>query len=272
VNLNVSVLIIAQNAARTLRRCLDSLKIFDEIILVDGGSTDETVSIASTYSNVKVFHNPWPGFIEQRKFSLKQASHDWCLMIDSDEALASDCIDELKRIMNSPNPKAMYRLVRTEYYEGQAIESGFGRSNYQERFFQKKAVDYIGGVHHEHLINGKRSSLDHPDIQDCDSKFRIYHDNTYTLDDMISKLPRFSLLIAYEKFEKGRRVGLLEVLFSFPISFIQVYLTSWRAGRVGLMTSLLEAYHRALVRMIIYNTQHFKEGKVPTSWQSKKLH
>jgi glycosyltransferase involved in cell wall biosynthesis len=271
VTIQASVLIIAQNAERTLKRCLDSVTAFDEVILVDGGSVDETIKIASSYPNVKVFQNPWPGFIEQRKFSLKQAVHDWCLMIDSDEALAIDCLEEVKRVIGLNKPKAMYRLMRTEYYEGEPIESGFGRSNYQERLFQKKLIDYIGGVHHEHLINGKRSALDHPDIEDLDPKFRILHDQTYTLDDMIMKLPRFSLLIAYEKFEKGRRVGLLEVLLSFPIAFVQVYSRSWRAGRVGLMTSLLEAYHRALVRMIIYNTQHFKGGKVPLKWAAKKL-
>lgn len=192
-------------------------------------------------------------------------------MMDSDECLEKDCLEEIKRICSLEHPKAMYRFVRTEYYEGHAIEAGFGRSNYQERFFQKRLVEYVGGVHHEHLINGKRSAQDHPDIEDCHPRYRILHDDSYTLDDMILKLPRFSLLIGYEKFEKGRRVSLIEVILSFPLAFIQVYSASWRAGKVGLMTSLLEAYHRGLVRMIIYNTQHFKKGQVPKSWQSKKL-
>lgn len=269
--LPVSVLIIGQNVERTLKRCLDSVCDFDEVVFVDGGSTDKTAEIAKAYPNVSYYLNPWPGFIAQREFSLEQASRPWCFMLDADEAATPECVDLIAEVIQRAGPKAMYRLMRTEYYEGHPIEIGFGRSAYQERLFQKAHVSYVGGVHHEHLIKGERSRLDHPEIEDLDPSARILHDQTYGLDEMIGKLPRFSILIAHEKYEKGRRVGALELVFSFVIGFLQTYRKSWRAGRVGLMTSLLEAHHRCLVRMTMYNLQHFKGENSQKEWQKKQL-
>ena len=269
--LPISVLIIGQDVERCLDRCLSSAQQMKEVVFVDGGSTDRTEQIARSYPNVSYYRNSWPGFIEQRNFSLEKARNHWCLMLDTDEALTPELITALAEVIERKNPKAMYRIMRTEYYEGIAIEKGFGRSNYQERLFQKPFVEYVGGNHHEHLIKGKRSSLDHPEIEDLDPSVRILHDEGYKLDEMIRKLPRFSLLIAQEKFEKGRRVSAFGVFFSFLISFIQIYGKSWHAGRVGFMTSLLEAHHRGLVKMIIYNLEHFRGEALEEEWRKKKL-
>lgn len=269
--LPVSVLIIGQNVEWCLKRCLDSVTDFAQVVFVDGGSQDKTATIALSYPNVSYHLNPWPGFIPQREFSLSKADHEWCLMLDADEALTPKAVELVREVLKRPKPKAMYRLVRTEYYEGHQIESGFGRSNYQERLFQKTHVSYTGGVHHEHMIKGERSRLGHPEIEDLDPEARILHDPSYGLDEMIGKLPRFSILIGYEKYSRGRRVSAWGVIFSFVTTFVQVYAKSWKAGRVGLMTSLLEAHHRSLVKMVIYNIEHFKNGEPEPTWEKKPL-
>jgi glycosyltransferase involved in cell wall biosynthesis len=271
MSLDVSVLIIAQNVERTLKRCLDSLTEFKEVILVDGGSEDRTEEIAKSYPNVVYYLNPWPGFIEQRCFSLSKATHKWCFMIDADEMATPECVQAIAETIELENPKAMYRIMRTEYFEGQAIEVGFGKSGYQERLFLRDKVEYVGGVHHEHLICGIRSCSNHPHIGDLPSPIRILHDEEYGLVDIIRKMPRFSYLIAGEKFNSGKRVSLLKVLFTFPLVFLKTYRKSWRAGRVGLMMSLNEAYHRGLVALFMYNTEHFKGAKLPEDWKGRYL-
>src|SRR5690606_25879751 len=147
----VSVVIIAQNAAAFLPRCLDSLREFAEVVIIDGGSTDQSNQVYQEYPNVVVHHNPWPGFIEQRNLSLKKASYPWCLMLDTDEAVSPELVKEIKQVIQDPNAAVMYRIVRTEYFEGHAIESGFGASDYQERLFKRERITYGGGVHHVHL-------------------------------------------------------------------------------------------------------------------------
>ena len=95
--LKISVLLLTQNSENTIRRCLDSLNDFAEVVVIDGGSQDQTQRIVEEYENTVFYFNPWPGFIAQRNYSITKASYDWCFMIDSDEAVTSDLVKEIKR-------------------------------------------------------------------------------------------------------------------------------------------------------------------------------
>lgn len=270
-NLKISILIIAQNAAKTIKRCLESTIHFNEVVVIDGGSTDQTEAICAQYPNVKFYKNPWPGFIPQRNFSITKASHEWCLMIDSDEAFSDELINYFKTLDLSKLDKKLYSIMRTEYFEGIAVEHGFGRSNYQERLFRKSHVVYSGGNHHNHSIDGVVSTPDHPEVGFFPENLRVYHNPDYTLDEMMMKLSRFSILIANEKIERGRTTNAFIVVLTFTGTFLQVYLKSLRAGKVGFVMAMMEALHRTMVKLYIYNVQHFRNGKIDQDYQSKKL-
>lgn len=268
----VSVLIIAQNEERFVKRCLDALIDFEEIVFVDGGSTDKTIEMAKSYPNVKVYENSWPGFIAQRNFSLKKASFPWCLMMDADEAATPELVHYIRDFLKQDGPKKkMYSIVRTEYYEGREVEYGIGGSGPQERFFQRDHIQYTGGVHHEHLIDGKLSSSAPSEMGHFPRELRILHNSEYTLEEMIKKFPRFSILIAHEKYARGRRTNAGIILMTFFGSFFQIFIKSFRAGRAGFILSLLEAIHRTLVKIYIYNLQHFKKEGEGKNFESKKL-
>lgn len=267
----VSVLIIAQNAQKFLKRCLDTLVEFDEVVFVDGGSTDKTVALAQAYPNVKVFHNPWPGFIAQRNFSVAQASHPWSFMIDIDEAATPELVEAIKEIITRESPRKMYRVVRTEYLEGEAIEIGLGGSTYQERIFQTKHVQYGGGVHHKHYIDGVETRMDDPQIENLPPEIRVLHNPDYSLDEMIQKLPRFSILIANEKFKEGRRTSALEVFVTFPGVFFKTYRKSWRAGNMGFVNCIMEALHCTIWKLYIYHIQKARSAKMNDEFEKSRL-
>ncbi|MGB0455085.1 MAG: glycosyltransferase family 2 protein [Bacteriovoracaceae bacterium] len=248
----VSVLIIAQNVEQTVVRCLDSLKIFDEVVFVDGGSTDRTLEIAASYDNVKIYKNPWPGFVEQRNYSLEKASHEWCFMIDADEALNKDTAEEIYRVVNSNPSKVLYRIMRTEYYLGEQIESGYGKSEYQERLFIKNRVRYSGGVHHTHLIDGKETFETSELIENFPSKYRILHDNRYGLNEWIRKLPRFAVTVAEEKIQRGKKTNAFIVFLSFVGTFFQIWFKCLKLGKVGIVIAFQTAIYRSLVKLIMY--------------------
>ena len=86
--LSLSACLIVRNESYCLARCLDSLVgVVDEIILVDTGSTDQTLEIARRYTD-KIYHHDWQDdFATARNQSLMHASGDWILIIDADEAL-----------------------------------------------------------------------------------------------------------------------------------------------------------------------------------------
>lgn len=256
MSLAISGLVLTQNSENTIKRCLDSLKELDEVVVVDGGSHDKTEDICRSYPNVSFYSNPWPGFIAQREFSRLKARNSWCLMMDSDEKITKEALKECAKVIEQADPYPMYEIVRTEYFNSVPIESGHGKSDYQERLFLKNRVQYYGGNHHLHKIDGLPVEKNRHLIGKLPHHLRILHDPHYGMYEWIQKLPRFALLIAEEKYQK-RKISLLEVTMAFPLNFLKIYLKSYRQGREGLIISLQTALVRTLIKLRIYELQNY---------------
>lgn len=268
--LPVSVLIIAQNAEASLPRCLASLQDFDEVVIIDGGSTDKTLQICQEYANVVVYHNKWPGFIEQRNFSLTKAKHEWCFMLDSDEAATPELVKAIAETIAKKSDVVMYQVVRTEYFEGLPIESGFGASNYQERLFLRDRVTYGGGVHHIHLIDNKPITADSKLMGKLPWNARIDHWPQFSMDDWLRKFPRFVSLIGHEKMRQGREVKAHEVLATLFGTFFQIMWKSRREGKLGFILAIQETLYRTAVKMYIFSHQKLVK-KESADFQKKYL-
>src|SRR4051812_27338145 len=102
-----TVTVLTKNSAKTLEKALESVKDFDEVIICDGGSSDETLAIARKYDAQVISQDP--GFLDQkgkiydysgvRNQTLKAAKHNWILWLDSDEYCEPDFIDEIRKII-----------------------------------------------------------------------------------------------------------------------------------------------------------------------------
>jgi hypothetical protein len=186
-------------------------------------------------------------------------------MIDTDEMLTAELESEIRKIVfKNDQSIPMFRVCRTEYLEGMAIEFGLGKSDYQERLFLRDRVSYTGGNHHEHLIDGINSNLTPHLVLNLPFELRILHDPKYKFEDMILKMPRFSLLVGQEKFTKGRRVTAIGILFNFCWTTIRMSLKSWRMGRRGIVQAFMKAYSDSLAKLYIYCLQNFRETEKPT--------
>ena len=94
----ISVVILTCNNESTLPKTLQSTKSFKDVIVCDTGSTDNTIQIAKSFSNVRVIHKPLNGFGVLRNAVALEAKHDWILSLDSDEVLTSDLQKELFKL------------------------------------------------------------------------------------------------------------------------------------------------------------------------------
>ena len=81
----ISVTILTKNSEARLAQCLDALKGFDEVIVLDNGSTDQTLAIARQYPNVCVHEHPFLGFGKMRNLSVSFCKNDWILNLDADK-------------------------------------------------------------------------------------------------------------------------------------------------------------------------------------------
>jgi len=89
----ISLCVITQNEADRIRDCLASAAPFcDDMVVVDGGSTDDTVAIAEE-AGARVVARPFDGFRSQKAFAVAQAKNDWVLCLDADERVGADLRD-----------------------------------------------------------------------------------------------------------------------------------------------------------------------------------
>jgi glycosyltransferase involved in cell wall biosynthesis len=141
---------IVKNEEENLSRCLDSVKgIPDEIILVDTGSADRTVSIALQYG-AKVFRHPWnDSFSEARNFALSQASGTWILVMDADDELEAEDRDTLLHLTAESGDRDVY-CCKTLSYSGNGADCGNVLVTMSVRLIRNgKGYFYRGRVHEQ---------------------------------------------------------------------------------------------------------------------------
>ncbi len=151
-----SVEILTRNSAQTLERCLESVKDFAEIIILDGNSTDRTLEIARKYSCkiYKQYEMDEPetritNYAEIRNKGLRLASYDWFLYIDSDEYLSAEVVQEIRSIVLNPNSEVFIWWQPRKYVLAErVIACATTYPNQQIRFFHRAWVkEFIKPIH-----------------------------------------------------------------------------------------------------------------------------
>lgn len=155
-----SVGILTLNSGATLRRCLDSLKDFAEIVICDGNSTDNTLEIASEYEAkiVKQYDSDEPNLrcvkdkANVRQKNMDAASYDWYFFMDSDDALSTEVIEEIRKISTNLRPEFLvYRMPTRIFIDGKEIKREASYPSYQTRLINRKINPYFKGRVHERL-------------------------------------------------------------------------------------------------------------------------
>lgn len=191
IKIKCTVEVLTRNSAATLVRCLESLKDFGEILVLDGNSTDGTFSIAKTYGAriEKQFETDEPSiviknFSEVRNKGLELAKNDWFLFVDSDEYLSDSVVQEIQNIIEHQNPPYwIWNIPRKYVDEGGVIECATTYPNFQTRFFHRAHVSEFKKEVHERIepFPGEQTgTLRHPlfvplpDMRDAARKRKHY--------------------------------------------------------------------------------------------------
>jgi (heptosyl)LPS beta-1,4-glucosyltransferase len=163
VGVRISFITFTRNSGRRLGFLLESVRdVVDEIIVVDGYSSDDTVEIAESYG-AKVFRRrPWGHVEPDRMFALSKASYDWVLYLDDDEVLGRRLKSELRDLVGKAEGGgiAAFSTVRVNY-DVRCRQILFGRiyPDRQIRIYRKDRVLYRGLVHELPIVYGKVHEL-----------------------------------------------------------------------------------------------------------------
>ena len=152
---SLSLCMIVKDEAKTLERCLNSVKSFiNEIIIVDTGSKDETKIIASRF-NAKIYDFKWINdFSAARNFSFSKATSDYIMWLDGDDYINDDDIRKIKLLLE--NMDDSYDYVSAEYILARNNEGKVTTSLRRNRIVKRKCrFIWIGNVHEYLEVYGK---------------------------------------------------------------------------------------------------------------------
>lgn len=190
----VSVIVAARNEARNLPRCLESLRTFGEVYVVDSQSTDETVEIARLYgAKVVQFHyrGGWP---KKRQWALDTLplSHEWVLLIDADEVVPSELAYEIRNAIQNPRYSGYYIALRMHFLGRVLRFSGasfwklslfrHGRGRFECRLAEQDASMADMEIHEHVIVEGETAYLKQP----------LVHHNVDSLSRYIRKHDEYS--------------------------------------------------------------------------------
>ena len=181
-----SVVMITKNEEQSLPKVLDSVKGFEEIIVVDSESADRTEAVAQEFG-AKVCTRRFDNFAAQKNFALKQASCEWIFSLDADELPDAELILEIAEMIKNPSADtAGYRIRRTNRHFGRELIWGGQRTDFPIRVFQKDKGIFSGMVHEKARVQGKIGML----------KGKLSHESNRTVNEYLEKLSRYTTLEA----------------------------------------------------------------------------
>jgi glycosyltransferase involved in cell wall biosynthesis len=213
--LNLSVIIITKEAEDDIRRCLESVKWADEIIVLDSGSTDNTVAICAEYTP-SVFSTDWPGFGIQKNRALAKARGKWILSIDSDEELSAELIAEIKQIVYDPGiSEDAYLIRRTSYFCEKKMSYGDWRSDKVVRLFRNKStIQFTPVILHEKIEGyDKLAQL----------KQVIFHHTIKNMSQVIKKIEEYSTFGAQLAYQRHKKTSVCKAIIHGLWCFIRGY-------------------------------------------------
>jgi glycosyltransferase involved in cell wall biosynthesis len=214
--MKISSITIAKNEEANITKCIESLReCADEIIvLVDTESTDTTIEIVKSYSNVKYEAVKWMGYSKTKQSGVSLCSNDWILWIDADEVITKELSKELIKFKTSSPNYTAYSIPRKAFFLGRWIKHSGWYPGRVTRLFNKHEVKFSENDVHEHLlVNGETEKLN-SDLEHYTDP-NIYH--------YYQKFNRYTTLAAEELVKRGKSFTIIDILLRPIVIFVKMY-------------------------------------------------
>ncbi len=252
--LAASAAIICLNEAACIGKCLESLRDFAEIVVVNSGSSDGTLTIVDEFMRrgfpIRLINQAWLGYARQKQFALDQATQPWVFSIDADEWLDDDLRASLPRLMTADPSVSGWKVRRslTLYGRSQPV-SRWTRPEHILRLVRRGRARFDPAlIVHEGLTAEGETPIARQGL--------LRHERALPLDQQMKKEIVYARLKAEQRLKQGRKPSALKLMFSPPIYFLRIFfwnrffLCGWAGfihAATGAIYSLMtEAMHRQL--------------------------
>lgn len=184
----ISVTILTKNSKKYLHDVLSALQIFEEVLICDTGSTDETLDIARTFPNATIHEHPFIGFGPTHNIASQLAKHDWILSIDSDEIVTPELANEIQS--QTWERGRVYSFPRHNLYKGKWIRWCGWHPDRQIRIYHRGDTQFTDAQVHESII------ADH--LKEIKLASPLIHYSYANISDFLRKMESYSSLFAQQ--------------------------------------------------------------------------
>ena len=231
----ITALIITLNEAKNIGAVIENLDFADEIIIVDSFSTDETVSIAESYTKVKVYQHKFEDFTTQRNFALDKANFEWILFLDADERVSKSLQQEIVDTISSEHTVDAYFFFRKFMFEDKPLQFSGWQTDKSIKLFKKSKAKYNEEhlVHEVLRVDGSVSSL----------KNKLIHYSYNSYESYKIKMKSYAKLKAQELHNKSLKPNAFHYIIKPLYRFLYGYIVrlGFLDGRKGIIICYLNA-------------------------------
>ena len=229
----ISVTMLTKNSSRYIEACLSSLVDFDEVVVLDNGSTDDTLEIAQRFANVKIFTSEFIGFGPLKNLAQTHASHDWILSIDSDEVLTP----ELRQAIQNTtfDEQCIYGFNRLNHFKGQPVHCCGWDKDTVKRIYNKTRTQFDNAQVHE--------SIQMQGLTLTAIRGNLLHYSYDSIEELIDKLQKYSTLWAEQNYPK-KTSSMFKAVYKSLFAFLKNYILQKGIlhGGIGLLISVCAAF------------------------------
>ena len=239
----LTICIVAQNEEENLPRLLKSVQdIADEIVVVDGGSTDRTAAIAKQYG-AKVTERAFTTHADQKNYAASLASYDWIFLLDADEELSQELKASVLQWKQRQPQHPVCEMARRTWYLGAWIRHSRWYPDWQRRIYRRDRARFVGAIHSALCFPGRAERL----------RGDLLHYTIRTFGEHEQKLERYTTAIAREMFENGRRNWRGPLWLATPWAWVRHFI---------LAAGFLDGYRGALIAQMAARAVRLKYGKL----------
>jgi len=237
--LPVSVFIIARDEADRIARAIESARDWaEEVIVIDSGSTDDTVAVSRALG-ARVEFRAWSGYGPQKVYGQSLCRNDWVLNIDADEELSAALQQEIRALFERGEPPySAYTVPILPLYRFQSRAHRWTVHHHPVRLYRRAAAGFKDSPVHDTVVvrEGRTGRL----------RGMVLHRSFRSLSHHVEKVNSYSSAQAEDCFRKGRNPSWLDVLFTPPLAFFKSYLIrrEFLNGVDGVVVSWMYAFQR----------------------------
>lgn len=232
VNLPLSAAIITKNEENRLPGCLKSIEFVKDIVVVDSGSTDRTVDLATEFG-CRVFVEEWKGDGPQKQSAVNKCYNDWVLVLDADERLTRAAEKRIVEIVSADGYHDAYSFPRKCIFHDRWVRHCGWWPDRVVRLFRREKGCYQGITHGRWVSNGS--------VADLDTALEHYSFNDYA--DLVTRMNSYSTFRANELNSAGVRTTPCKAVIHGFAMFMQSFVLKrgFLAGFDGFLISLTKA-------------------------------